>query len=448
MRFGANLRDASIGSWQARYCDYALLKSLLLQWSSADASGFTVQPLVGSSEDAHAAFEAALESELCKVSKFYDEQLDQLRMQFETLYALCRPRHSSGSVQSSLRQASLADSNGDLPSLHPSTPAVFVNKLARAALRTRFVECYRAGQRLSSFQSLNVTAFAKIVKKYRKRRAEGARPSRQGVTTTRTNDGVVDDVEARAERLAQREELPHLLEQIERLFSDVFCRGECSRAEARAQLLVRQHEMVVEDWRAFALGWRVGAALLLVCWLVWDLTIDYNAERDTYCSRRSPGYSLWRDPVMHVYQLVGAMVFTCWCWAALVGALRRGRLNYTYLLELGGGGGGGGEEGGTWRMRELVASASKHTVLYCLNLLLFFKIHQGSLLVADHAADHTQLHAANRVLPLLLLLGCGASLVLPWRQRRGALALLFEAVCSPCRQVRHGGCAVGTATSA
>ena len=77
MRFGAALRDASIGGWQASYCDYDLLKSLLLQWSSAEAGGFSVQPLVASIEDAHSAFEAALESELCKVSKFYDEQLNQ-----------------------------------------------------------------------------------------------------------------------------------------------------------------------------------------------------------------------------------------------------------------------------------------------------------------------------------------------------------------------------------
>ena len=39
---------------------------------------------------------------------------------------------------------------------------------------------------------------------------------------------------------------------------------------------VRQHELVVTDWRDFALGWRVGVAIMMIAWLMWDLTIDYS----------------------------------------------------------------------------------------------------------------------------------------------------------------------------
>ena len=215
-----------------------------------------------------------------------------------------------------------------------------------------------------------------------------------------------------------------LVEEVESMFGRAFYGSRCPPSEARAHLLVRMHaSSQASNWRGFLLGWRVGACMLLFIWLGWDLSVDQRLRPDTHCQKVTPGYSLWKDPAVHVYHFAGALLLLEWCWCALLIVFRTSQINASYLLEL-------PRNGRTEAVA--IADAAKHSMLFALNMLLFFKVHHSELI--NHEAS--ALHVANRALPLLVVVGCAFVLVHPWSTKKQLWVLFGQVLTGFCRPVR------------
>ena len=332
-------------------------------------------------------------------------------------------------------------------------PAAFPSKAARASVRSAFVLLYREARHLESYALLNAAAFAKAAHKFRKARA-GVVPlvtCGVGVADTRSLAGVgcsinradpprspsplsgtderLDVIERGAacgfgDELASR--VGCLQEQIEAAFRMAFFGVHAPPAEARTHLLLRLPAESPAGGgavprRGFLLGWRVGGATLLLVWLGWDLLIDERLRPDTYCQRKVPGYSLWQDPAIHVYHFAAALLLLEWCWCGMLIVWRRSRINFPFLLEL-------PQTGRT--AADNLASAAIHSMLFALNMLLFFKVHHHDVFQSE------SLHRANRALPLLLCIGVFASLIFPWRERKQIWILFGDVLLGFFRPVR------------
>ena len=217
-----------------------------------------------------------------------------------------------------------------------------------------------------------------------------------------------------------------LLEELEASCGATFHGATASAAEVRAHLLLRLPAESPAGGGAvprqgFLLGWRVGGATLLLAWLGWDLLIDERLRPDTYCEKKVPGYSLWQDPAIHVYHFSAALLLLEWCWCGMLIVWRRSRINFPFLLEL-------PQTGRT--TADNLASASLHSMLFALNMLLFFKVHHHDVFTEQ------SMHRWNRALPMLLCLGVFVSLVHPWRTRKQIWRLFGEVLIGFFKPVR------------
>jgi hypothetical protein len=134
-----------------------------------------------------------------------------------------------------------------------------------------------------------------------------------------------------------------LLAQIEQTHRAAFYGRFASATEARAQLVMRQHEQSGNGRLTyfpvpslylpctfpvpstgngrltyFLLGWRVGAAAICLIWLAWDLVIDEQLRPDAFCvnqkKKTGSSYLIWHDPALYVFSFVSAFIVFEWCW--------------------------------------------------------------------------------------------------------------------------------------
>lgn len=452
MRFGEALRARQIAGWTVYYCDYERLKRLIT---------------------AERAFVEALEAQLDKVNQFSLRRLGELLSQFSVLQqqcaqlcprgsespndpAGCGPSSESVAVDGTLPLQSPESASGPwtqpgqercvLQIVPSASPAVFSSRATRDSMRTAFVELYCAAQKLESFLLINKTAFAKISKKFRKRKLapgpprpsspsqvapvsiQAAMATSPGIplllaahTTAAATEAPVDtadqlaavesSVTACLSSLAER--VHELVEKVEMQFGETLYGASCTATEARAHLMIRQPDQIAGA-SGFLLGWRVGASTLLLLWLGWDLAIDERLRPDTYCEARVPGYTLWDDPALKVYHFASALLLLEWCWSGIMIVCQRSHINVAMLLELPSAPPG-------HRHQANLEAVTMHSMLFALNMLLFFKLHHGDILYAFHSDS---LQVMNRALPVLTAVGCMVCLIHPWSQKRQLWVLL------------------------
>ncbi|KAL1518912.1 hypothetical protein AB1Y20_003185 [Prymnesium parvum] len=462
MRFGRALREAQVPQWRSFYCDYDRLQQLIERCAVTRAADQPKPPPAASESEgaltpppinapltsparaltpvcqADVDFVADLSAQVDRVEDFYRKELRELSERAAVLLEQARRllARREAFLTTEEGEAAAAAEAGGAPAERDGEPVaaadavapaadgaaaegvrtgkLFTSKLIRSSMRAAFVELYRTGRLLETFCIFNSTAFFKILKKWRKRcPGPAAAPI----------EAQLGGVEAQlTSGLAHAAPLQRLLGALEQAFAETFCAASPRPLEtARAQLLVRQHEPVVGDLSAFVLGWRVGVALLLMLWLLWDLSIDARLRPSSdhcvtgegYGNQTGGGgtpYSLWDDPALQVYQLAGAMIFAYWCLGIVAWRLHLARINTSFLLEI--------SSSATARPRDIFSAAAWLTT-----------VHHADFFGAS------SLHKVNRALPLLLFLSCAAALVLPWRSRRRMWAMLWQVVSGRARFV-------------
>jgi len=193
--------------------------------------------------------------ELRRVGAFYQATLAEIDEQLTLLEQQARRRRSAGGPEGSLLP-SIIESPGSPASLEGGevdTGARLSSSLR--SLRRGFLLQYRTAALLENFSVLHQIALAKLAKKCRKSTVCALE-----LETTIAGAPFSDTAP-----------LCHTIDRIEASFAELFCSG--SRREAKVLLLERQSDSVA-DWKHFRLGWRFGAASLLVVWLAWDIFVD------------------------------------------------------------------------------------------------------------------------------------------------------------------------------
>lgn len=116
-----------------------------------------------------------------------------------------------------------------------------------------------------------------------------------------------------------------------------------------------------QDWTLFSLGLRLGALILLAFWVLWDCIVD---------SKLRPSQSdFWIDAVLPVYRCTGFLILGYWLWGMNVYVWTRYKINYLFLLNL--------NPRTSHTAREVFSAATKVSLVFLANFLVYFKIERG-----------------------------------------------------------------------
>jgi hypothetical protein len=75
--------------------------------------------------------------------------------------------------------------------------------------------------------------------------------------------------------------------------------------------------------KTFSAGFRLGVALVLLMWVLWDCLVDDDMGKD-----------VWHDPAFKVYRGLGNLVLLLLCWGVDVHVWRRAGIDYERFLRL------------------------------------------------------------------------------------------------------------------
>ena len=75
--------------------------------------------------------------------------------------------------------------------------------------------------------------------------------------------------------------------------------------------------------KTFSAGFRLGVALVLLVWVLWDCLVDDDMGKD-----------VWHDPAFKVYRGLGNLVLLLLCWGVDVHVWRRAGIDYERFLRL------------------------------------------------------------------------------------------------------------------
>lgn len=251
MKFGKQIQQQSVQSWQEYYMSYKRLKRVikklvlqikqkdeqLLQSPNSDANERTHLLLTG---DGRKEFTAVLENDIDKVNTFFMNKLDELYIQYNSLndsnsngtqnstistdksndafnarhssytsIDIESPRHNTTSHSN----AESTDNSHDSQTSHKSSRSNTLNTIGTLGSKqlsdkcTRTLELYRSCLQLKQFSDVNYTGFGKILKKYDKN----------------TNSDTRDTILARLDKLQFRSlrdsELSRVIELTEELYT-------------------------------------------------------------------------------------------------------------------------------------------------------------------------------------------------------------------------------------
>lgn len=412
VHFNTRLRDNTYAAWRSDYLDYKCLKKALKRQSLLDeqlsraVSTATTNHPHGDDDDGTAAstssasavsdsessraralpsllllrgtpratselqsllvapveFEELLEEQYDKVERAYVAHAARLRDQFALLRAQHRP------------DASL---------------------LVRDSFKNTLVDLHRTLHHLLNFALLNYTGFVKILKKHDKMFPSQPQLSRQQRARL--------DVFA----FATPSQCRALLAEVEEVFADAFCDGD--RAVAVASLMTRRDETI--DWAPVYIGIKIGACLILLVWVVWDSLVvpTFKSERERHL------IDLALTRAYPVYRGVGCYLLLHWLVGVSMYVWHHARVNYRYILEL--------SPRTTPHYTELFSDATNMTIVYLVNVLLYYKVVNGYF-------PEQLLHRGYYPLALLLYT-IYFYVVRPWRRQRGLVRTLLEIVGSP-----------------
>ncbi|KAF0686520.1 Aste57867_21707 [Aphanomyces stellatus] len=175
------------------------------------------------------------------------------------------------------------------------------------------------------------------------------------------------------------------------------------------------HSEDVAIWSGFYFGMHFGMMVVLFIWAVWDSVID-----------DSKNHNLWESSVMAIYRATGVLILLLWCWCLQVYTFNWFSIPFLPMFD--------------WKITKstqfvsLVRQAVSITIVYLVNLLLYFKALRGDIPI--HILP-------PYVIPFLLFLALLLKLVFPLKQRRSLLLTVLRVVAAPWAIVRFREAYVG-----
>lgn len=269
---------------------------------------------------------------------------------------------------------------------------------ASLMLRTAYVEFYRGLGLLKSYSSLNMLAFAKIMKKYEK------------VTGLCVAEKYMHHVECTYVNGSNKVAL--LMDRVEEIFTEHFTGGHRRQAMAALRPMQQPASHHVTYFLGFFTGCSV--ALMAAFGVLLRLDGDYNDKgRVSYLHKIFPTFSMLALVLFHMY-LYGWNIFL---W-------RRARINYAFIFEF--------SPGSELRYREVLLVCTALTTLLIGAMVVHLSIH--STLIEGQASPYIDL------IPIAVLLMFLALLFNPLNMcyrssRLFFLNVLLRIICAPLYKV-------------
>ena len=383
-------------------------------------------PLLEPGQSPHESMLTALREQRDKVERFYVEELERHRAQLQLLLSQFeQPATQKGMsrVASEKGMTRVMSSSSLMMPKQQRTQRRLEASIGRAS-----TEIYRTLQHLRNYVILNYTGLLKLAKKFDKQHMQELEEQQERVHGAGFGEGGLSYVpeallgpwteELSRSSFVSADALDELSNTLERAFADSFCDG--SIQAARATLLVRKERP--NSNLLLSLGARLGFALGLVVWIVWDVMIDCSMHLG---SAKHTGFLKggWLETQLPLVRAGGAVVVVQYLWALCLYVWNRARINFEFMLDF----------GPKVNTSALVAAsvATRTCIFYLLSILLFLKALIGEL--PRHVPPGLFL-VGNVVLTLGALFG---------QHGRGLVAAVFCVLAAPTYPVDFASVLVG-----
>ena len=380
VQFRVKLESESVKKWRAHYIEYARLDESLTAADRDEKGGMSPS---SESVNSFAMFSPSdfgvqFQNQLRKVNSFFESKMGDMKEGLE------RQREQ-------LQKAQVIVDADDVD----AKDSVGREVLQTESLRRSLLNFYRQTRYLHSFCIVNYTGFVKILKKYKKRyihRAEqgsGHQPSSgedlkssllehphgdvaeasaddQGSASLELGDNVdlskalEEALEAVSFVTAVRGSdgsLNRLVGATEQLYASQFCGGDL--VQAQATLLSRKEAGF--NWMHFQLGYRFGACLILLFWILWDAIVD--------TAYRPPKDAAWLTKVFPIYRGFACVLLLVWLVSLMMTVWRSFRINYLYIFEI--------DPRMAPNNQDMYLFATNISIALFINFLLYYKVLRG-----------------------------------------------------------------------
>lgn len=408
VNFNLRLRENVFGEWKNEYIDYDKLKRLVkkqeqLQHASkffdtensttpSNYGSISSNRLTGVRRSRSTSFLHTLAAKAVDASELQalvshppvsDPFEDALEMEYEKVEHAYMTHVAQYAEQLALLQKQY----------RPNAPYT-----TQESLEYSLVELHRLLTYLHKFALLNYKGFIRILKKHDR----VVSPSKSVVHNHRCHK---KDLQRYA--FAEAQQCHELLHQVEQTFASFFCDG--NRSLAMATLMTKKEEFV--DWAQIYIGMKIGSCIILIVWAVWDSLIvpTFKSAKERHI------IPLAATRAYPVYRGIGCLLLLHWLIGVSLYVWRMARINYRYIFEL--------DPRNTRQVAQVFSDATNMTMAFLVNLLLYYKVVNGSF-------PEEILHRGYY--PLMLALYTLYFYILRnWSRQLGMLKTVFEIMCSP-----------------
>ncbi|CAN0227530.1 unnamed protein product [Ascophyllum nodosum] len=287
----------------------------------------------------------------------------------------------------------------------------------QATVKRSIVELYNDCNRLLSFKMLNYDACVRLVELHCRRLGV------EGVSGSSPEDssgaGIASSHPLMREKsmkmwllehpLFESRDLNRTLAGTELLYASLFCNGDVDVARTALTFKVSSS---IRGNRRFGFGFRLGVAIVLLVWAVWDCLIDESRGKD-----------VWHDPAFVIFRGLGNLILLVYMWGLNIWVWRRFGIDYERCLSL-------DPKGPRVDPCEEVWNAGCNMSIWFLVFFIsFYKALRGAMggLFREEFA-----HA----FPGFLLCYMLFVFLIPWKERKPLLYILWTVIISPLGQVR------------
>jgi hypothetical protein len=328
-------------------------------------------------------FVSLVKSEASKVDSFYLDQIAELRERYTRL------RVTISRMKSNVLSLD--------PDVEDDSSTLRKEMLTADSAKRAFRDMYRDLKMLQNYGILNYTAFVKIFKKHDKS------------TGLSTGKNMMKMLERFKPTFVETPECLALMDQIEILVARAYFSG--NRMLALSELMLKHHK--ISSWEMMHIGFRIGVVLMLLCWVIWDVTVD--TKRETL----GPREQAQMEDTLRIFRGCGFFVLGFWLWTLCVFVWTTNSINYIYLFEF--------DPRRALLWEESLSKATTATIAYLFLLLSYVKITLGEL--------GKEAVWAAQVFPFVLFLYMISLLLFPLEQTQVVLTAVGKIFRAPFHEV-------------
>lgn len=372
VQFGQKLNSNKVQEWDEFYLDYKGLKKFLKRMKTINkakkvknmkkmeeyslletnddfsSNVIDLKESYGTVETPYTSeeFMKLIKLECEKIDLFYQKKLKECQLHLESLAKSGRK----------VRSKTHNDLDLDYEDNEIIPKAIF----KRESIKWGYGEIFRTMNLLHSYTILNYTGLVKIIKKHDKI-ATSSKKTEFNLILEKYSNGFV-----KANKLLKQ------ISSVESDFADSFFNGNC--VLARNELLIKQ--LPTSSWRMILTGLHMGMIIVLFFWSIWnifnsDQNITNKNLKSSFRIKSKNKNSIMPIEILRTYRGIGIILSCFWAWSIIIYLWKIYRVNYVYIFEF--------DPRKIYSLDSLIITTSRLTILYFINLILYFKLSRGEI---------------------------------------------------------------------